>query len=329
MALYPLGEINRLKQFCSERSFDLVYYPGISEQEVNRFNIQRQPYLYQAAMALLSDKSLAFIDDYKFNIEPATDNRPYFFHFFKWQTLPEILPLLSSGGTFLLESGYLVLIAALLQSIVASLLLIALPLWLWKSKLGIKPGSVRILRILLYFFCLGLAFLFIEISFIQKFILILHHPLYAITVVLSTFLLSAGAGSSFSKTLSENHAKSLITLPIAAISIVSICYILGFSSITAFLLGTGNLTRYVFAILLIAPLGFFMGMPFPMGLTKVGQTTPALIPWAWGINGCASVISAILATLIAMQFGFSVLIFLAISLYCLAALCFPDSARAL
>ena len=87
-------EINRLKQFCNERSFDLVYYPGISEQEVNRFNIQQQPYLYQAAIALLGDKSQAFIDDYKFNITPATDDRPYFFHFFKWESLAEILSIL-------------------------------------------------------------------------------------------------------------------------------------------------------------------------------------------------------------------------------------------
>ncbi|MFA6163296.1 MAG: SAM-dependent methyltransferase [Methylobacter sp.] len=320
-------EISRLKRFCNERSFDLVYYPGISEQEVNQFNIQQQPYLYQAAVALLSDESRAFIDDYKFNIEPATDEKPYLFHFFKWRTLPEILSLLGSSGSFLLESGYLLLIAALLQAILASLLLIALPLWLWKSKLGIKPGSGSHLRMLVYFFCLGLAFLFIEIAFIQKFILILHHPLYAITVVLSTFLLTAGAGSYFSTKLSSSSEKSAFMLPIASIALLSISYSLGFDSITGFLLQMGSLSRYLLSIVLIAPLGFCMGMPFPMGLDKISHTAPALIPWAWGINGCASVISAILATLIAMQFGFTVLIFLAVVLYGVAALCFPKLAE--
>ena len=316
-------EINRLKQFCSERSFDLVYYPGITAQEVNRFNIQLQPYLYQAAIALLSNEREAFINDYKFNIKPATDDQPYFFHFFKWRTLPEILLLLNSGGIFLMESGYLILIAALLQAIVVSLLLIALPLWLWKNKLGINPESGNHLRILVYFFCLGLAFLFIEIAFIQKFILILHHPLYAITVVLSTFLLAAGAGSHFSAKLSRSAKKSMIMLPIAVISLLGISYSLSFESIAGFLLKTGYLNRYMFSILLIAPLGFCMGMPFPMALAKISQSAPALIPWIWGINGCASVISAILATLIAMQFGFTVLIFLAIALYGVAAWCFP------
>ncbi|MDI1231668.1 MAG: SAM-dependent methyltransferase [Methylobacter sp.] len=316
-------EISRLKQFCNERSFDLVYYPGIAESEVNRFNIQQQPYLYEAAVALLGDQSRAFIDAYKFNIEAATDDKPYLFHFFKWRTLPEILSLFGTGGSFLLESGYLLLIAALVQAILASLLLIALPLRLWKSKLGIEPGSGNHLSMLVYFFSLGLAFLFIEIGFIQKFILILHHPLYAITVILSTFLLSAGVGSHYSTKLSHSAEKSAFMLPMAAIALLSISYSLGFESIAGFLLKMESWGRYLFSIILIAPLGFFMGMPFPMALAKISQTAPALIPWAWGINGCASVISAILATLIAMQFGFTVLIFLAVILYGVAAWCFP------
>jgi hypothetical protein len=117
-------------------------------------------------------------------------------------------------------------------------------------------------------------------------------------------------------------------LPMATIALLSIGYSLGFESIAGFLLETGSLSRYLLSIVLIAPLGFFMGMPFPMALDKISQTNPALIPWAWGINGCASVISAILATLIAMQFGFTVLIFLAVALYGVAAWCFPKLEQA-
>lgn len=317
-------EIKQLKQFCRDRNFDLVYYPGITEQEVNQFNILQQPYLYEAAVALLGKHSEAFINAYKFNIRPATDDRPYFFQFFKWRTLPEIISLLDSGGLFLLESGYLLLIAALTQAIVASLLLIVLPLWLWKHKLGIQSGDQNYKRVLVYFFCLGLAFLFIEIAFIQKFILILHHPLYAITTVLCAFLLAAGGGSYVSKRLSNYPDKIIIMLPVAMISLLSISYSLSFEAITTFLLSKGDIGRYLGSVILIVPLGFFMGMPFPMALAKLSQTMPELIPWAWGISGCASVISAILATLIAMQFGFSVLIMLAVALYLVAAIYFPD-----
>jgi spermidine synthase len=316
-------EIRNLKQFSSERSFDLAYYPGIKADEVNRFNILEQPYFYLAAKALLGADGEAFIDNYKFNIEPATDDRPYFFHFFKWQTLPEIVPLLGQGGMSLLESGYLLLVAALLQALLASLVLIALPLVLGRDRLGIKSGIRGYRQVVVYFVCLGLAFFFIEIAFIQKFILILHHPIYAVTAVLCTFLLSAGAGSLFSKRLCDHKAKSMVRWPVAGIALFSAIYILGFEALTGVLLELSGSSRLVFSILLIAPLGFFMGMPFPMGMDSLGRTAPALIPWAWGINGCASVISAILATLIAMQFGFTVLVFMALLLYVAAAFNFP------
>ena len=324
-------EIDSLKQFCRDRGFDPVYYPGIAAADVNRFNIQHQPYLYQATTALLGPQSRAFIADYKFNIEPATDDKPYLFHFFKWRTLPESLALFGKGGSFLLESGYLLLISALLQAVLASVLLIALPLWCWKHKLGIPADSRQYLPVMLYFFCLGLAFLFVEIAFIQKFILILHHPIYAITVVLSTFLLAAGAGSYLSTQLAALECKSPVLFPVVGLALLSLIYLFNFDAISALLLKAGWFNRYVFSVLLIASLGVCMGMPFPLGLARLGKFAPAMLPWVWGINGCASVISAILATLVAMQFGFTVLIGLAIALYLLAAgifMFFPKAAVA-
>ncbi|MGR8930854.1 MAG: SAM-dependent methyltransferase [Gammaproteobacteria bacterium] len=315
-------DIDRLKRFCNERNFDPVYFPGIRESEVNRFNKQFEPYLYQAMMALLAPSNPIFIDNYKFDIEPVTDDRPYLFHFFKWSSLSESLKLFRGGGGFLLESGYLLLLAALVQAVVFSVLLIALPLWLWKNKLGVHPGNGNYLPVLSYFFCLGLAFLFVEMAFIQKFILILHHPLYAITVVLSAFLLAAGLGSHFSKKLTANSGRSSVLLPVAGLAVFSLVYLSTFDSIAESLLQTSRFSRYFFSILLIMPLGVCMGMPFPTALARLGEARPELLPWAWGVNGCASVISTILATLIAMQFGFTVLILLAIALYVLAVYLF-------
>lgn len=316
-------EIMQLKQFCLERNFDVVFYPGISEAETNQFNVLKQPYLYQAAKALLSEQGEAFIDAYKFNIEPATDDKPYFFQFFKWQTLPEVLPLLASGGISLLDNGYLILIAALLQALVASLLLIALPLWFWKEKLGINSGEQHYQSVMIYFFSLGLAFLFIEIAFIQKFSLILHHPIYAITTVISTFLLSAGLGSYMSSRLLNSLKMPSVLIPIAGITFFSSVYMLNVDAITVFLQCQNDQSRFLLSILLIMPLGICMGMPFPMGLARLSTTRPQLIPWAWGVNGFASVISAILATLIAMQLGFVMLVAFAIVLYGIAAYFFP------
>ena len=109
-------------------------------------------------------------------------------------------------------------------------------------------------------------------------------------------------------------------LPIATIALLSMVYILSFESITAFLLETGDLSRYVFSIVLIAPLGFCMGMPFPMALSRLSQTIPAMIPWAWGINGCLSVISTILATIISVEAGFDWVMIMAAAAYGLVLL---------
>ena len=319
-------EIELLKQFCTQRNFDLVYYPGISETETNQFHIMKQPYLFQSISELLSPQSDEFIKNYKFNIQPSTDDKPYFAQFLKWKTLPEMVSLIDSGGLFLLESGYLILIVSLLQAILASVLLIAIPLWLWKKKL---VGESKINKQgLSYFFCLGLAFLFVEIAFIQRFILILHHPIFAITTVLCTFLISAGLGSYFSKRLA-NHSLNRLTIfwPIAALTVLCIAYILGFEWISHVILQQGDISRYVLSVLLIAPLGFCMGMPFPLGLMQLSRTMPEMIPWAWGVNGCASVISAILAVIIAMEFGFSGLITAAVLLYCFSVMLFPTQMR--
>ena len=319
-------EIERLKQFSKQHRFDLAYYPGIVEHEANQFHLMKDAYLYHAALALLSAESEAYLTDYKFNINPSTDDKPYFYQFLKWKTLPEIISLMDSGGLFLLESGYLLLIATLLQAILASVVLIVIPLWLWQKK-QLNTKRLKTQRSgVSYFFCLGLAFLFIEIAFIQRFVLILHHPIFAITTVLSTFLIAAGLGSQFSQRWADKSLNRISVLgPIVGITSMCMVSIFWFEWLSHFLLQQAIVFRYIGSVLLVLPLGFFMGMPFPLGLMQLSRTMPEMIPWAWGINGCASVISAILATIIAIEFGFTGLIISAVLLYCLAVMRFPNS----
>lgn len=322
-------EISQLKQFSDQYNFDLAYYPGITEQEANRFHRLKQPYFYQAATALLSEDKAQFIADYKFNIEPATDNQPYFSQFFKWETLPEILSLLDAGSIFLLESGYLLLIAALVQALVASLVLLLLPLWLWRRRRRDRDAAQPLhKRVLAYFFALGLAFLFVEIAFIQKFVLILHQPVYAVTTVIAGFLLAAGAGSYLSGRLKRVQPRLQVVAAVLIMIVLSAVYISSYASISGFLLAQSDWPRYLLAILMIMPLGFCMGIPFPAAMSMLVREHDELIPWAWGINGFASVMSPILATLIAMEFGFRVLIGVALLLYLLAVSLFPaDSTK--
>lgn len=315
-------EISALQEFCADRSFDLAYYPGISDTEVNRHNRLQQPIFYQATQAMLGDQHDTYLNNYKFNIWPATDDRPYFFNFFKWSVLPEIIPLMGRGGLLLLEWGYLILIATLLQALVASLVLIVFPLIFIRRKLtpNTEPG-IRPWRVFGYFFALGLAFLFIEIAFIQKYILFLHHPLYAASVVLTSFLLFAGLGSAFSRRYSRNgnHERG-IKLSVLGIILFALVYLLILGPMFSLILDWPNLVKVGVAITCIAPLAFCMGMPFPLGLSLLGDRAQHLIPWAWGVNGCASVLSAVLATLLAIHFGFTVVVILALLLYTVVAL---------
>ena len=163
--------------------------------------------------------------------------------------------------------------------------------------------------------------MFIEIAFIQKFILFLHHPLYAVAVVLAAFLLFAGFGSAFSKRYCQDgrNVKGIL-MAVIGIILFGLLYILLLGPTFSLILDWPSMIKIGIAILFIAPLAFFMGMPFALGLGLLGNRAEPLIPWAWGINGCASVLSAVLATLLAIHFGFTVVVVLALLLYGVAAL---------
>lgn len=316
-------DIDALKVFAKARSFDFDWYDGIQLEETNQFNRLAESYFYQAAEAILSDERANFFERYKFALQPATDDRPYFFHFFKWSVLPEILSLRESGGLSLLEGGYLVLVATLVQALIVSVVLILLPLFLLQKRKK-YVDSVSKGRVVLYFLSIGLAFLFVEIAFIQKFILFLHHPLYAVALVLTAFLIFAGLGSGFSqRLLKAGHYQHTIALSVSGIIVFGLLYMLFLQDIFTFVLSSAMTLKIPLTIGLIAPLAFFMGMPFPLALAKLGEIAPDMIPWAWSVNGCASVVSAVLATLLAISIGFNTIILLALLLYGLAWACFP------
>ncbi len=316
---FTFDEIQKTRSFVKDRSFDVAYYPGIIKGEVNRFNILPYPYFFEGAISLLGERRQEFLDNYKFQLEPATDDRPFFFHFFKWSTLPEIISLREKGGLPLLEWGYPILIATLLQAIVASFFLILSPL-LWLRRHTLRRKGWALLGF--YFFTLGLGFLFIEIVFIQRFILFLSHPLYSISVVLCGFLIFAGIGSGYSNYFAQKLGRNFEPDRFKALG-TAVLGIIFFSLLYQFLLpiifhhfiSWSNPIKILISVLLIAPLGFFMGMPFPLGLALLGEKQPELIPWAWGINGCASVLSSILVILFAIHWGFTVVIVSAVILY--------------
>jgi len=302
-------------------------------QEANRYNVVAPPDLFDGATALLAPGRDEFLQSYKFHIAPATDDKPHFFHSFKWRSVPELLSLKEQGGLPLLEWGYPVLVATLAQAVLASLLLIAAPA-AWFTWVGARQGdgvpparSQR--RVLVHFAAIGLAFMFIEIAFIQKFVLFLSHPLYAVAVVLFGFLLFAGTGSAASKRWHDGSAPVLRHAEAAVVAAIALSAALCLGLLAWLFQHAAALPDFlkiVISAALIAPLAFFMGMLFPMGLARVEALDARLVPWAWAVNGCASVTGAVLATLLAIHIGFTAVVVAALVLYAVAATARPRHA---
>ena len=320
------AEIASIRRFCDERSFDVAYFPGIAPSEANRYTLLEHPYFHDGAVALLGPAGDDFIERYKYDIRPATDDRPYFFNFFKWPLFGELYSLRDRGGFGLVEWGYPVLALTLLQAFIIALVLVPLPLWAGrragKGDGGPRPSQ----RVIIYFLCLGFAFLFVEIAFIQKFILFLASPVYAAAVVLSGFLVFAGLGSLVSGRLGVGANPSVY--PVAGIAFVAVVYLFLLPPLFQGLATLPLAAKFTVSLLLIVPLAFCMGMPFPLALARLGGEGAGLIPWAWAINGCASVLGAVLATILAIEFGFTVVILVAVGLYGIAAASFPVSPAA-
>lgn len=323
---FAATEIEAIRDFARRRAFDLVYVPGIAAGEANRYNLLEHDDFFAGTNALLGPARQDFIERYKFELAPASDDRPYFFHFFKWRTLPEFWRLRAQGALPPMDWGYPVLVIALLQAVLISLALILLPLTLGPTRRAFAQAPPRLRRrVAVYFLALGLGFMAIEIPLLQRFTLFLSHPAYAAAVVLAAFLVFAGFGARYSRRLAASAR-----WPFVAIMTIALLYVAVLPPLLAALMGLSQAAKVLATIALVAPLAFCLGMPFPLGLAAVARRSAsptnagaALVPWAWAINGFASVIATLGAALLAIHWGHSAVVLLAAILYAIAAVQFP------
>jgi len=311
-------EIDRMKGFCSQRRFDLVYYPGMPDEEANQYNRFPAPLYHQMTQKILDPAARqAFYDAYLFDVRPVTDDRPFFYHNFR---IDKIVPLYRAVGDkwqLFLEGGYLVHLV-FFQAVAICILLIALPL----KKAG-RPASSWFLA---YFALIGMAFMLTEICLIQRFILFLARPVYAFSAVLFSILVTSALGSYCSRKVrfpKDNGEipgkKSLSTVPLlAATPILLFLYALLLQSALTAAIVWPLWTRLGVAFLAILPLGFMMGMFFPMGVRVLSRRFAHDIPWAWAVNASVSVVGSVLAVLIALSAGFTAVLCVAAAAYGLA-----------
>ena len=301
------GDIENVIAFCDRLNYDLIYYPGMTVEEANRYNLLETPAYYESFSRLIIPVDRAdFYRQYEYEVTPPSDDRPFFFHFFKWSQVPDILRSYGKTWQPFGGSGYLVLIMLLVLVLAASVVLILLPL-----ALGRKRGVRFRGRSLLYFSLLGIGYLWIEIPLMQRFILFLGQPTYAFGVVLFALLLASGIGSVLSTRI--NGIAALLAL----VGLV-LLYPLVLPWLFERALGLSLAARVVITVLSVAPVGLLMGVPFPKGIVSLGREAPELVSWVWGINGCASVISSILSMILSISFGFSTVLVLACATYAMA-----------
>jgi len=328
----PLGaeRVAKIRRFAGVHGFDLIWLPDIKPGETNRYQRLNEPQYYLQAKNILDPRqSLPDTDvGARFRLRPASDDMPFPNRFTSWT---EGWSALRHGGRAELsqiDTGLFVATATLAVVTASCVLLILLPL-LWHGR----TASPRVplgqgLRTLLYFLLIGIAFLFIEMAWIQRLQLFLGLPVYATTAVLLTFLVFAGLGSLWSQNRTGAQAHRVLLAAVVAILLSSLVYLVYMPSWLAAAAELSLAARGVLVLALLAPLAFAMGIPFPTGLKGLGQTSPQLIPWAWGINGCASVISAAGAPLLAMEIGFNGLIAVAVVAYLLLPAIRIDRTRA-
>ena len=311
---FQVEEMTKLQEFCEARAFDLTYFPGIRLEDANRFNQLPSAEFFHAMQALLSEERKALYEKYPYHIRPARDDSPYFAHFFKWKSFTTLLHSIGRDWIPFVEWGYLVLLATLLQAGLLSLLLILLPL-LFLPRRSVRGRQVVAATI--FFGSLGLGYLFIEMVCIQKFTLFLANPVLTASVVIASFLIFSGIGSLAFE--SRRAGTALFFMAVSGIVLLCLVYSLFLSRLFALCAGWESGAKTLLSILCIAPLGFCLGIPFPCGLKYMGRRVEGLVPWAYGVNGCASVLSSLLATSIAISHGFQRVFLLAGLLYLGAA----------
>jgi hypothetical protein len=219
--------------------------------------------------------------------------------------------------------GYAVLAASLLQMALLSSVFILGPLWSKRSGLRAVP---RLGSRVAFFAGLGAGFMAIEITSIQAFTVFLGHPIYSMAVTLTSLLIATGLGSAWAGA-SSTPPTARIGRAVAGVVVWAVATGLGLQLVLDVAIAWPLAARAAMVALWLAPVGLCLGVPFPTAIAALQAERPALVPWAWGINGCFSVLSSLGTVLVAMQLGFAVTLALAAAVYLASAWAWRISAR--
>jgi hypothetical protein len=261
---------------------------------------------------LLATDPAAFARGYRFDITPVPDDRPFFFYTARTADLWSI----ARGSTedAKINLGVMMLLILLATSLVATAVILLLPRWVLGARVPREPGVFLHLS---YFVAIGLGFIMVEVGLIQKFLLFLGRPVFALTVVVFALLISSGLGSYSSERLIGRDERRLAgTLVAVALLVAALMALLPLIFRAAD--GWPLFLRCALSCVLLFPAGFLMGMPFPCGLQRLERRHPGAVRWAWSVNSAASVLGSVAAIFFAIQWGLAATVILGGGAYLLA-----------
>jgi len=309
IAKNPLKDVNRLEEFARKLNFDLVYLPGMTADQANRFNKFEAPYHFieinQMASAYRNRKEETYFRSYLLDIRPQSDNRPFPGRHLKWLKLKSLYRTLGSRLYALLMSGEIVVAVVFTEALAVSGFLLLLPLF-FVHRNGKKPSIFQVL----YFFGVGAGFMFIELYFIKKYTLLFGDPIISFTVVVAGVLIFSSFGGAWSQKKDINILKTALFC-LGAFLLLSF---LALDLLIEPLLRLSDLWRYSGALLVLLPIGFLMGLPFPLGMRDMLRS-PTQRAYAWSVNGCASVLTSIVSAQLALVSGITSILACAMAAY--------------
>jgi predicted membrane-bound spermidine synthase len=284
---FSAADIERARALFAAAGMQAIYVPGV-EIRNQFFNLLHSPHPED------------YERQYTFDITPVTDNRPFFFYTVQPRDLWSFVTTASHDtADYKVNKAVPLLFGLMGVSLVATALVLVLPPVVLGTRL---PRHKGVLGFLPFFVFIGAGYILIEVALIQKFVLFLGNPTYALTVVIFSLLLSSGLGSAVSRRLvGENEGALVKTLGLVAILAAVLGVVV--SSLLPATVWLPLTVKIAMTVALVAPLGFAMGMPFPTGLARLEAWHAPSVRWAWSLNAASSVLGSVGALVCAIYLG--------------------------
>jgi hypothetical protein len=308
------GEVEQLTKVSADLGFTVLYAPGLPAAPVSDDSPEMRrsgtsPGDYRR-LILATDRE-RFLAEYPVDVRPTDDDRPFFFHTTRLRDQFQV----AFGRSMLFGNGLSALLTLFGISALLVVIFVVAPLVVG----GGRPGSGWV-GSLAYFSALGAGFMLLEVALLQRFVLLLGHPVYSLTVTLFSLLLGTGLGSFLSQRIAPARVRPATVMVLGLIVLVAMISPALLPRLIDAAIPWPLPLRIVTAAAVMVPLGVLLGMPLPGGIRLLNERRPELVPWGWGMNGAFSVIGATLAIFIAMNWGFSVTLLCGMAVYAAAAL---------